>query len=69
MASPPIFEQSGSPAACQICGYSLHVEIAHRRPVSDFPDSATMKEINDIANLIILCPNHHWEFDHGLLNL
>jgi predicted restriction endonuclease len=64
-----VFAQSGLPLVCHICGYFHHVQIAHRRPVSDFPDSAIMKEINDIANLIALCPNHHWELDHGILNL
>jgi len=37
--------------------------------VSDFPDAALIAEINDIANLVALCPNHHWEFDHGVLTL
>lgn len=27
-----------------------------------------MEEINDINNLIGLCPNHHWELDHNLLS-
>lgn len=54
---------------CAICKYSAHVDIAHIRPVRDFPDGALIGEINDIANLIALCPNHHWEFDHGLLDL
>jgi predicted restriction endonuclease len=55
--------------ACAICGYNQHVEAAHRRPVSDFPDEATVSEINEPANLVYLCPNHHWEHDHGLLTL
>lgn len=55
--------------SCAICQYSLHVEIAHVRPVRQFPDEALISEINHISNLIALCPNHHWEFDHGLLDL
>lgn len=54
---------------CAVCGYGKHVEIAHIRPISDFPDSATIKEINDLNNVVGLCPNHHWEFDNGLLKL
>lgn len=53
---------------CQICNYDNHVEVCHVRPVRDFPMEATVKEINDTKNLIALCPNHHWEFDHGLLD-
>jgi hypothetical protein len=51
--------------ACQVCGYDLHVEVAHRRSVSDFQGSATIAVINDIGNLMALCPNHHWEHDHS----
>ena len=29
----------------------------------------TIEEINNINNLIGLCPNHHWEYDNGLLEL
>ena len=28
-----------------------------------------ISEINNIDNLIALCPNHHWEFDHSQLNI
>jgi len=38
--------------------------VAHRKDVSAFPDTATISEINDLANLVGLCPTHHWEFDH-----
>jgi predicted restriction endonuclease len=25
--------------------------------------------VNSLDNLVGLCPNHHWEFDHGLPQL
>lgn len=62
------FENNISPK-CKICGYSNHVEVAHIRPVSDFPDTALIREINSIENLIGLCPNHHWEYDNGILKI
>ncbi len=62
------YEESGLPLVC-ICGYSKHVEICHKQAVSLFPDTATMIEINNLANLLALCPNCHWEFDNGLLKL
>ena len=55
--------------SCTVCGYDKHVEVAHIKPVAEFDDSATVKEINSIDNLVGLCPNHHWEYDHGLLKL
>lgn len=46
------------------CGYSNHVDICHRRSVASFPDETLIQDINDLSNLLFLCPNHHWEFDH-----
>lgn len=54
---------------CEVCGYDKHVEVAHRKAVSDFDDDTTIREINSIGNLIGLCPNHHWEYDHGILEI
>lgn len=50
--------------SCNKCGYSKHVEVCHRKAVSLFPKTALVKEINSFDNLILLCPNCHWEFDH-----
>lgn len=51
---------------CAKCGYSKHVELAHIKAISDFPMSATMREVNAKDNVIQLCPNCHWEMDHNL---
>jgi hypothetical protein len=42
--------------------------VCHRRDVADFPDTATVREINALSNLVGLCPTHHWEFDNGCLD-
>ncbi len=52
---------------CKKCGYGLHVDVCHLTPVSKFPDHAFIREINNINNLIGLCPTHHWELDNGYL--
>lgn len=52
-----------------VCGYSLHVEVCHKEAITDFPDSSTVAEINHPDNIIFLCRNCHWEFDHGHLQL
>lgn len=54
---------------CHSCGYGRHVELAHIRPISSFPKSALVREVNHPDNVIQLCPNCHWEFDHHLLLL
>lgn len=54
---------------CKICGYNNHVEIAHIKSVSEHDDSSTIAQINSIDNLIGLCPNHHWEYDNGVLKI
>ncbi len=64
-----VFEKSKKEYRCALCGYDKHIEIAHIKSVSDFDNSAEIKEINHIDNLIGLCPNHHWEYDAGLINL
>jgi hypothetical protein len=58
-----------SKGSCQRCHYALHVEIAHIRAVSTFPETATIGEVNARSNVLGLCPNCHWEFDNGLLKM
>jgi len=49
---------------CASCGYDKHVELAHIKALSSFPDSALLGEVNSEDNIIQLCPNCHWEFDN-----
>jgi hypothetical protein len=62
-----VYFRSNRKRECVECGYTRHIHVCHIRAVSDFPPTATIAEINDIANLVALCPNHHWEYDHGFL--
>jgi len=61
------YRKLGAPKRCAVCGYSKHYNVCHRKPVHSFDPGALISEINDIRNLVALCPNHHWEFDNGLL--
>jgi hypothetical protein len=54
---------------CKNCQYEKHVQVCHIKNICDFLDSDTVEYVNSIDNLIYLCPNCHWEFDHGLLRL
>ncbi len=56
-------------AVCQKCNYSKHVEVCHIQPISSFPLDTKLSIINGKNNILLLCPNCHWEFDHGLLAL
>lgn len=49
---------------CEECGYDKHVEVAHIKSISSFPEDSMISEINSLDNLKLLCPNCHWEFDH-----
>jgi len=65
-----LYNKSDKFKGCAICGYTNHYEICHIKSVSSFPpDALIVKEINNINNLIALCPNHHWEFDNDILKL
>lgn len=60
---------SNKPQHCIQCGYSRHIEICHLKPIQNFPESATISVVNSLDNLVALCPNCHWELDHGILSL
>jgi RNA polymerase subunit RPABC4/transcription elongation factor Spt4 len=49
---------------CEKCGYNKHVEVCHKKPIFAFEPSTLISKINDSSNLILLCPNCHWEFDN-----
>jgi len=53
-------------SSCQKCGYSKHYEVCHIKSISSFPLDTPVSQINHIKNLIPLCPNCHWEHDHGI---
>lgn len=67
--SRQIYKKSNKPQRCIKCGWGLHYEVCHIKPISSFDDSTTIAEINHIDNLVALCPNCHWAFDHGHLKL
>jgi len=50
--------------SCASCGYMKHVEVCHIKPIKSFPQYSKIDTINDISNLIVLCPNCHWELDN-----
>lgn len=67
--SRKIYLQSNKPQKCVICGYSLHFDVCHIKAIASYPLSTPVNIINDLSNLIAMCKNHHWEYDHGHLQL
>ena len=49
---------------CELCCYDKHVEVCHIKPIGSFDGNTKISKINSYNNLILLCPNCHWEFDH-----
>lgn len=62
-------KQSNCYKECFNCRYDKHVHTCHIKDICTFPDTATVEEVNSLDNLVYLCPNCHWEFDHNLLKL
>lgn len=54
---------------CCVCGYKLHIEIAHIKPITEFSHDSKISEVNDLHNLLPMCPNHHWEFDNDIITI
>lgn len=52
---------------CKNCGYSLHVECCHLKPMTEFDLNTPMGIVNGEENLVYLCRNCHWELDNGYL--
>jgi hypothetical protein len=51
--------------SCEKCGYDKHVELCHIKPISAFDKQTVTVEVNHRSNIMFLCPNCHWEFDHS----
>lgn len=64
-----IYNKNNGEQKCKICGYDKHVEVCHIRSVSSYDDNNLITEINSFENLVGLCPNHHWEFDNGHIDI
>lgn len=56
-------------SSCQNCNYSNHVEVCHIKPIHSFDITTLIDDINSPDNILILCRNCHWEFDHGRLTI
>lgn len=64
-----IYRKSKKPKSCCICGYNKHYEVCHIKSIDSFDPKTAIATVNNLGNLIGLCPNCHWELDHGFLTV
>ena len=62
-----VYRRSDKPQKCMNCGYDKHYEVCHIDAIESFALDTPMSVVNNIHNLVGLCPNCHWELDNGLL--
>lgn len=63
------YKEYGKEFVCYECGYDLHVEICHIKDLYKYSDDSLVSDTTKEDNLVALCRNHHWEFDHGYLEV
>lgn len=54
---------------CKICKFDACVEVAHIKAITEFEETALIKDVNSFSNMVYLCPNHHTMLDKNLLSL
>lgn len=54
---------------CSFCDCNNHLDLCHIEDIGTFTDDTQLNIINSPTNLIYLCPNHHWDLDHGYLKI
>lgn len=65
-------EESDREKVCEYCHnheFDDILEVHHIKGILEFDNTAKIKEINDLENLVWLCPNHHRMIELGLIKL
>ena len=61
-----LYKKELNSLCCEKCGYDKHVELCHKQAISEFDKNTLVLEVNRRDNIMFLCPNCHWEYDHNL---
>lgn len=59
----------GMKMICSCCNFQKGIQVCHIKAINLFEDTTPLNVVNNINNLILLCPNCHWLFDHGYNSL
>ena len=65
-------ENSNKEKVCAYCNnheFDEILEVHHIKGILEFSEETLIKDINNIDNLIWLCPNHHTMLEKGLIKL
>lgn len=65
-------EESNKEKVCAYChnhDFDQILEVHHIKGILEFDSSTTIGDVNDINNLVWLCPNHHKMLEMGLITL
>lgn len=56
--------------SCWICGYAKHTDRCHIIPKFELRHIDGFQDLYSFEskNIIYLCKNHHWEYDHDLIS-
>ena len=61
-----VLGQSTKLKMCEKCGWDKYVQACHKIPIYKFPKTTKVEEVNNIDNLMWLCPNDHWLYDQKI---
>lgn len=64
-----LIDSLGIDKVCSCCSFEVGIQICHIKPINKFDDNTPLNVVNSLDNLILLCPNCHWLFDHGYNSL
>ena len=64
-----LYKILGRPNECQNCGYDKNIENCHVTPIQSFQNNDYVWDCNKPSNVVFLCKNCHWEFDHNYLSI
>jgi hypothetical protein len=64
-----LMDRSKIEKKCRLCSYSETVQVAHLKKISTYSEDTPIGIVNDLSNLIYLCPNEHILYDKGKLSI
>ena len=67
-----VMNNSTKEKTCILCKDNIFdevVEVCHIKGIATFPNNTLLTTVNNLNNLVYLCPSHHKLFDKGLIKI